>query len=87
MDHFLTGEVSSESHCLCAYVCLQYYLLEDACSYESTSGVEGASATNVEVGLIKRLQNSQEVSTLQLDRERNTQTLKGNNVSMKKLYL
>lgn len=46
------------------------YLLEDAGSYESTTGVEGSSPAHVQVSLIKRLQNSQEVSTLQLDGDR-----------------
>lgn len=49
-------------------MCLQQYLLEDVGGYESTAGVEGPSATNVEVSLVERLQNSQEISTLQLDR-------------------
>lgn len=62
--------MATENDYLCVYVCLLYYLFEDAGSYESTSGVEGPSATNVQVSLIKRLQNSQEVGTLQLDREK-----------------
>ena len=45
--------------------------MEDAGRYESTARVEGPGATHIQVTLIKRLQNSQEVSTLQLTRERN----------------
>lgn len=54
-------------------VCLQSYLLEDAGGYESTTGVEGPTATNIQVSLIQRLQNTQEVSTLPLDKERDTE--------------
>lgn len=49
---------------------LQQYLVEDAGSYESTSRVESPGATYVQVSLVKRLQNSEEVSTLKLQRER-----------------
>lgn len=55
---------------MCVYVCLQKYLLENARSYESTSGVEGPGATHIQVSLVDRLQDSQEVSTLHLDGER-----------------
>lgn len=51
---------------------LKLYLVEDAGSYESTVGVEGPCATHIKVSLIKRLQNSQEVGTLQLVRQRDT---------------
>lgn len=50
-------------------VCVQFYLVEDAGSYESTAGIEGPGATHVQVRLIKRLQNSQEVRTIQLFRD------------------
>lgn len=49
---------------------LQQYLVEDAGSYESTSRVESPGAAYVQVSLVKRLQNSEEVSTLKLQRER-----------------
>lgn len=50
--------------------------MEDTGRDESTSRVEGSGATNVQVRLIERLQNSQEVSTLHLDVERDADTQK-----------
>lgn len=60
--------------CVCVCVSQRYYLLEDAGRYERTAGVEGSGPTHVKVSLIKWLQNSQEVSTLQLDRDGQTHT-------------
>lgn len=44
--------------------------MKDAGGYESTAGVEGPGAAHIQVSLVKRLQNAQEVRTLQLDREK-----------------
>lgn len=44
--------------------------MKDAGGYESTTGVEGPGAAHIQVSLVKRLQNAQEVRTLQLDREK-----------------
>lgn len=48
----------------------QSYLLEHAGCYERTTWVEGPCPTNIQVSLVDVLQNSQEVSTFKLDRDR-----------------
>lgn len=48
---------------------LEPNLEEDAGRYESTAGVEGTGAADVQVCLVEMLQNPQEVCTLQLNDE------------------
>lgn len=48
---------------------LEPNLEEDAGGYESTAGVEGTGAADVQVCLVEVLQNPQEVCTLQLNDE------------------
>lgn len=58
--------------CMC--FCISY-LVEDAGGNESTAGIKGPGSTNIQVSLIKRLQNSQEVCTLQLFTEKNREQI------------
>lgn len=53
-----------------------HYLKEDAGRNKGAAGVECSGAAYIQMSLIEMLQNSQEVSTLQLVRERTRQKKK-----------